>query len=125
MKSKGVGRLLRILLVLLGIGIGLAIVQVGLQWYQLANKDISIPAWIPVAGYSGMGALGGLILLLLSGRIIRRFTLFSGAMQKQMDKMPLNQLMSAVLGLILGLIVAALLRQMLTGLGKPTATTAW
>ena len=124
MKSKGVGRLLRILLVLLGIGIGLAIFQVGLQWYQLANKDISIPAWIPVAGYSGMGALGGLILLLLSGRIIRRFTLFSGAMQKQMDKMPLNQLMSAILGLILGLIVAALLRQMLTFLGNSMATTA-
>ena len=124
MKSKGVGRYLRILLVLLGIGIGLAIFQVGLQWFRLENRDVSIHAWVPVAGYAGMGLLGGLVFLLLSGRFIRRFTLLSGAMQKQMDKMPLNQLMSSVLGLILGLIVAALLRQMLTFLGNSMATTA-
>ena len=124
MKSKGLERLLRVLLVLLGLGIGLTVCQLGLQLYRLANRDISIPAWIPVAGYSGMGVLGGLIFLLLSRRIIRRFTLLSGAMQKQIDKMPLNQLMSAVIGLILGLIVAALLRETLTFLGNSMATTA-
>jgi len=46
--------------------------------------------------------------------MIRNFTRFSNDVQKQFDKMPLNQLLSAVLGLILGLIVAALLRQMIT-----------
>lgn len=121
MKSKGLERLLRLLLVLLGIGIGLAIFQVGLQWYQLANAS-TIPAWVPPAGYIGMGLLGGIVFLLLSGRILRRFTLLSGEMQKQMDKMPLNQLMSAVIGLILGLIVAALLRNVLAFLGNSMAT---
>ena len=121
MKSKGLERLLRILLVLLGIGIGLAVFQVGLQWYQLANRE-SVPAWIPPAGYTGTGVLGGVIFLLLSGRILRRFTQLSGVMQKQMDKMPLNQLMSAVIGLILGLIVAALLRSILAFLGNSMAT---
>ena len=124
MKSKGLERTLRLLLVLLGIGIGLAVTQVGLQLYRLTNPNISVPAWIPVAGYSGMGFLGGLIFLLLSGRILRRFTQLSGVMQKQFDKMPLNQLMSAVIGLILGLIVAALLQQTVRFLGNSMATTA-
>ena len=122
MKSKGLERLLRLLLVLLGIGIGLAVFQVGLQWYRLANGSGAVPAWLPAAGYTGLGVLGGLVFLLLSGRILRRFTLLSGAMQKQFDKMPLNQLMSAVIGLILGLIVAALLRSVLAFLGNSMAT---
>ena len=54
MKSKGLERLLRLLLVLLGIGIGLALFQVGLQWYQLATRDAGIPAWLPAAGAEGM-----------------------------------------------------------------------
>ncbi len=123
MKSKGLERLLRLLLVLLGIGIGLAVCQLGLQWYRLANGDgTTIQAWIPVAGYTGMGVLGGLLFLLLSGRILRRFTFFSGEMQKQLDRMPLNQVLSAVIGLILGLIVAALLRNVLAFLGNSLAT---
>ena len=122
MKSKGLERLLRLLLVLLGIGIGLALFQVGIQWYNLANRDASIPAWIPGAGYAGMGVLGGLVFLLLSGRILRRFTMLSGQMQRSLDRMPLNQLMSAVIGLILGLIVAALLRNVLAFMGNSMVT---
>ena len=121
MKSKGLERLLRLLLVLLGIGIGLAVAQLGLQWYRLANES-AMPAWMPAAGYAGMGVLGGIVFLLLSGRILRRFTQLSGAMQKSFDKMPLNQVMSAVIGMILGLIVAALLRSILTFLGNSMAT---
>ena len=115
-------KLLRLLLVLLGIGIGLAVCQLGLQWYRLANAEAAVPAWLPAAGYAGMGVLGGLIFLLLSSRILRRFKLISGAMQKEFDKMPLNQVLSAVLGLILGLIVAALLRNIVSFLGNSMAT---
>ena len=122
MKSKGLERLLRLLLVLLGIGIGLAIAQLGLQWYRLTNTDPGILRWLPLAAYTGMGVLGGLVFLLLSGRILRRFTQLSGAMQKSFDKMPLNQVMSAVIGLILGLIVAALLRSVLAFMGNSMAT---
>ena len=122
MKSKGLERMLRLLLVLLGIGIGLALAQLGLQWYSFTNTDAGEPGWLRPAVYTGAGVLGGLILLLLSGRIIHRFTELSGAMQKSFDKMPLNQVMSAVIGLILGLIVAALLRSILTFLGNSMAT---
>lgn len=122
MKSKGLERLLRLLLVLLGIGIGLAIAQLGLQWYRLTNTDPGVLRWLPLAAYTGMGVLGGLVFLLLSGRILRRFTQLSGAMQKSFDKMPLNQVMSAVIGLILGLIVAALLRSVLAFMGNSMAT---
>ena len=124
MRSRGLERLLRFLLILLGIGVGLAATQLGLQWFQLANPNVRIPAWVPFAGYAGAGTLGGLILLLLSGRILRRFTFFSSEMQKQLSKMPVNQLMSSITGLILGLIVAALLRQMFSFLGNSIAATA-
>ena len=122
MKSKGLERLLRLLLVLLGIGFGLALFQVGLQWYRLTINEKVDPAWIPAAGYAGSAVICALIMLLLSSRIIRRFTIISGEMQKQLNKMPLNQLMSSVIGLILGLIVAALLRNVIAFLGNSLAT---
>ncbi len=124
MRSKGLERLLRILLVLMGIGIGLAVFQLVFQLFQLANPNTSIQAWIPVAGYTGMGLIGGLIMLLFSTRILMRFTRLSSHMQRQIDKMPLNQLISAVTGLILGLIIAALLRQVIPNAGTGVAGTA-
>ena len=124
MRSKGLERLLRILLVLMGIGIGLAVFQLVFQLFQLANPNTSIQAWIPVAGYTGMGLLGGLIMLIFSTRILMRFTRLSSQMQRQIDKMPLNQLISAVTGLILGLIIAALLRQVIPNAGTGVAGTA-
>jgi len=124
MRSKGMEKLLRLLLVLLGIGIGLAAAQLGLALFRLSHQTADIPAWVPVAAYSGMGLLGGLLLLLLSRRIIRRVSSLSQEMQKEFDKMPVNQLLTAVLGLILGLIVAALMRQMLSFLGNGVAGAA-
>ena len=124
MRSKAMEKLLKLLLVLLGVGIGLAAAQLGLALYRLSHQTADIPAWVPVASYSGMGVLGGLILLLLSRRIIGRVSTISREMQKEFDKMPVNQLLTAVIGLILGLIVAALLRQMLTFLGNGVAGAA-
>ena len=124
MRSKGMEKLLRFLLVLLGIGIGLAAAQLGLALYRLSHQNADIPAWVPVAAYTGMAVLCGVILLLLSRRIIRRVSSLSQEMQREFDKMPVNQLLSAVIGLILGLIVAALLRQMLSFLGNGVAGAA-
>ena len=124
MRSKAMEKLLKLLLILLGIGIGLAAAQLGLALYLLSHQNADIPAWAPVAAYAGMGVLGGIILLLLSRRIIRRVNSLSQEMQKEFDKMPANQLLSAVIGLILGLIVAALLRQMVSFLGNGVAGAA-
>ena len=124
MRSRTLEKWLRLLLVLLGIGVGLAAAQLGLSLYRLSHQNADIQAWVPVAAYTGMGLLGGLVLLLLNNSIVRRVGSFSQEMQKQMDKMPLNQLLSAVIGLILGLIVAALLRQMISFLGNGVAGAA-
>ena len=117
-------KLLRLLLVLLGIGVGLAAAQLGLALFRLSHQNADIPTWVPLASYTGMAVLGGLLLMLLSGRIIRRVSTFSMEMQKEFDKMPANQLLSAIIGLILGLIVAALLRQMLSFFGTGVAGAA-
>ena len=115
-------KLLKLLLILLGIGLGLAAAQLGLALYRLNHQN---PAtWVPVAAYAGMGVLGGVILLLLSRRIISRVSNLSREMQKEFDKMPVNQLLTAVIGLIIGLIIAALLRQMVAFLGNGVAGAA-
>ena len=54
MRSKAMEKLLRLLLVLLGIGIGLAAAQLGLALYRLSHQNADIPAWVPVASYTGM-----------------------------------------------------------------------
>ena len=117
-------KLLKLLLILLGIGIGLAAAQLGLALYRLSHQTADIPAWVPVAAYTVMGVVGGLLLLLLSHSIIRHVSNLSRDVQKEFDKMPVNQLLTAVIGLILGLIVAALLRQMLSFLGNGVAGAA-
>ncbi len=124
MKTRGLERWLRFLLVLLGIGIGLAVTQLGLDLFRMSNPEMAIPAYYVAAGYIGMGLIGGLILLLFSRRILHRFRALSSVMQRQMDKMPLHQLLSAVVGLILGLIVAALLRQTLNFIRSEMFATA-
>ena len=124
MRSKAMEKLLKLLLVLLGVGIGLAAAQLGLALYRLSHQSADIPAWVPVAAYTAMGVLGGLILLLLRRRIIRRVSSLSQEMQREFDKMPVNQLLTAVIGLILGLIVAALLRHMVSFLGDGVAGAA-
>ena len=124
MRTKGTEKLLRFLLVLLGIGVGLAAAQLGLELYRLSNPDAVVPAWVHMAAFAGMAAVGGFILLLLSKRLVRRMGNLSQEMQKEFDRMPVNQLLSAVIGLILGLIVAALLRQMLTFFGNGIAGAA-
>ena len=93
-------KLLRLLLVLLGTGIGLAAAQLGLALYRLSHQNTDIPAWVPVTAYTSMAVLCGIILLLLSRRIIRRVSSLSQEMQREFDKMPVNQLLSAVIGLI-------------------------
>ena len=117
-------RLLRFLLMLLGTGIGLAVTQLALELYRIANPGTVIPTYYPALGYTVMAVAGGVVLLLFSGRILRRFSVISSEMQKQFDRMPLHQLLSAVLGLILGLVVAALMRQMLTFIRSGLFATA-
>ncbi len=115
MKSKGLERLLRLLLILMGAGLGLALCQLCLQLYDMSHG--SRGAEITVGSYTAAAVIGALIMLLFSNRIIRHVTRLSSEMQRQFDKMPLNQIISAVTGLILGLIVAALLRPMIPNLG--------
>ena len=87
MRSKGVERLMRLLLILLGIGIGLAVTQVALGlYYQKHPNPEDVPTWLPIAAYTGAGVVGGLVLLLLSRAILKHFTRLSSRMQKTFDK---------------------------------------
>lgn len=123
MKSRRVERLLRFLIVLLGVGIGLAVVLLAEQIYIGAFPGTELRLWWLGVGYAGMGLIGGVVFYLLSDRITRHWSRFTGEVEKHFDKMSMTQMLSTTLGLILGLIVAALISQMLNFMGNGMMTT--
>lgn len=118
MKSKRTERLLRFLIVLLGVGVGLALTLFADRLVARALPEWKIRVEYLGIAYGGMAILGGLIFLLLNRRILNHFVSFTGHVEKTFDKMPVYQLFSSIIGLILGLIVAALLCRMLSFMGN-------
>ena len=125
MKSKLVQRLLRGLITLLGAGIGAGLAMLGLQLGALNNPDFVRPQDTLLLVYGSCALAGGLIFFILSPLIIRKFTELGNAMEKQMDNMPMHQVLTSTVGLIMGLVVAVLVTQMLQFLGSSIITTAF
>ena len=117
MKSKNMERLLRLLIVLLGIGIGIAIGFFLLQIYNMAQPNNPLNPGHVMIGQIALAVIGGIVFLVLSTRIMSGFRSVGHRIEKAFARMPLYQLLSSIIGLILGLIIAALLCQMLNFLG--------
>lgn len=127
MKSPRVERLFRFLIVLLGVGAGVSLVIIARDLYLSVHPGISLRTWWLGIGYVGMGCLGGLLFFALSGSIMNRWQHFAHDVDRHFDKMPISQVLPAIIGLILGLIVAALLSQIMNFLGNgmfPTVMSA-
>lgn len=124
LKSKYIRRLLHILIVLVGAGLGVAVTLGGLQVYRWLRPAEPLALIYLASGYILMAALGALIFHLLSDRIISACTDMTAAIERYMDKLSMTQLVSSTLGLIVGMLVAALLCQILSFLGDSIFTTA-
>jgi uncharacterized protein YacL len=118
-------RILRGLITLLGAGIGAGLAMLGLQIGTLNNPDLVRPRETLLLVYGSCALAGGLIFFILSPLIIRKFTELGNAMEKQMDNMPMHQVLTSTVGLILGLVVAVLVTQMLQFLGSSIITMAF
>lgn len=125
LKSKGIQRLLRILIACLGAGLGMAIALGGLQLYRWMNPEGAIASVYPVIAYIAMAALFGLIFYLLADRMIHFFVVACGRLEVYLDKLSTPQLTSGILGLLAGMAIAALLTLMLSQLGTSVFTTAF
>lgn len=123
MKSKHIEKLLRILLILLGFGIG----------YALADRFLSIfnnTAEVKISGLwrtillAGSCFCGSLVFLALSNKLISKWKKTGSSLETHFGSMPISEVITATLGLIFGLIVAALLSQLFGFMGASVLATA-
>ena len=124
MKSKLVQRVLRALIALLGAGVGAGVTAMAQQLLAQANDAYEVPVETLVILYISVCALGALIGFLLSNRIIRTCVDWGSRLEQRLERMPIGQMFSSVMGLICGLIIAALLSQILNFVGASLFTTA-
>ncbi len=125
MKSRIVQKMLRGLVTLLGAGIGIGLVMLGMQILTFNDPGRTPPLDMLVLVYSATALTGGLIFFILSPVIIKRFTELGNAMEKQLDNMPMHQVMTSTVGLITGLVIAVLVTQILQFVGASIVTTAF
>lgn len=124
MRSKHVQRLLRVLIALVGAGVGAGAAAMVLQLITLARPAYRASVESLASIYTGTCLVGALIFFLLSKRILNRCMDWGTRVEQHMEKMPMSQVVSSVTGLICGLIIAALLSQILNFVGTSLFTTA-
>lgn len=123
MKSKHIEKLLRVLLVMLGFGIGFALAG---RFINIFNSTAGVRIeglWHTVV-IAGSCACGALIFLALSNKLISKWERAGSNLETHFGKMPVNEVISAVFGMIIGLVVAALLSQLFGFLGTSVLSTA-
>lgn len=125
MKSKGVQRLLRALIALLGAGLGMALTLGVLQLYSLTKPEFPVPLKWALAAYISTALVFGAIFFLLSNAIIAKCIEWGTAVEKRMDKLTFGQLIASTGGLICGMLIAALVSQILSFMGQSVFTTAF
>jgi uncharacterized protein YacL len=125
MKSRIVQRILRGLVTLLGAGVGIGLAMLGLRISALNNPNQTAPLETLMLLYGACALVGGLIFFILSPLIIRKFSELGNAMEKQMDNMPMHQVLTSTVGLITGLVIAVLVTQILQFVGASIVTTAF
>ena len=123
MRSKRVIQVFRVLVVLLGVGLGIALANFGADVYAEAHEGAKLPLFWQVISYGGLAVLGGALFLALNKQIAKHWITWAGAVERRFDKMGMNQITSSVVGLIIGLIVAALICRMFSFLGGGMFTT--
>lgn len=116
-KNKMLERLLRLLITLVGIGIGVLLAALLLPIFRRLELDVFSTTLAAVSTYTVLCILFGLILFLLSRRILQWMMQLSGAMERRWTSMPTQQILLTAVGLIVGLIVAALINQLILSAG--------
>lgn len=123
MRNKRAIRFFRFLVILLGVGLGLALAKFAIDRYTEYRHGETLYWLWQVLGYVGLAVLGGVLFFALSNQITKHWINWAGSVEKRLDTMPAHQVSSSVVGMILGLIVAALLCGIFSFMGQSLATT--
>lgn len=121
-KSKSIQKLMRLLITLLGAGVGIGIASLFTPVLRRLYPALMNLAYAPLVLFGVLGILGGLFFFLISNWIIQHTLRLIGAVERSWDKMPSQQIMLSTIGLILGLAVAALISQLILSAGPSLFT---
>ena len=122
LKNKTLERLLRLLITLLGIGIGALVAALVMPLLLRAYPAVFTHMYGLVGVYSVLCLFGGFLLFLLSQTIIRQVMQLSAAVERRWSNMPTQQIILSSVGLIAGLAVAALINQLVLSAGASLIT---
>ena len=123
-KASDLHLVLRLLVALVGAGIGAALTLAVVQLIHLSNPDQELPIIGLALGYSGSALVGSVVFYLISPWVIKGFSGLFRSLVQRLDRMPVTQLVPSIVGLVVGFALAALLSQMLHFIGTSMATTA-
>ena len=123
MKSRGFQQLMRVLIGLLGAGVGVALTMGGLQLFRYTAPLRNVPIGVVLTAYAGMAILFGVGCYVFAKPIVKGLNELYILTLNRVDAMPVGQLLSSILGLIVGFVIAALLSQILQFMGDSIFTT--
>lgn len=122
LKNKTLERLLRLLITLVGIGLGAVAAALLRPMLQRAYPEAFARAFSPILIYGVLCALGALLFFALSRDVIRQVMALSAAIERRWSSMPTQQIVLSSIGLIIGLLVATLLSQLVLSAGASLVT---
>ena len=122
MNSKTLHNLMRLLVTVLGAGIGAVLVASALSIARLADPEMHLQVHELVIAYAGVCAVFAALLFLFSERIIAGFVHAGTAIITRLDAIPARKLVPALVGLLFGLVLAALLSIVLGQMGNSIFT---
>ncbi len=124
LKSKWMQQLLRLLIALLGAGVGVALTMAVVQLHAWTQPGKPFDGGWLIGMYVGTAAAGALVFYLLSDWLIRQCYAWAAAMESHMDALNTAQMVFGTVGLVGGLLIAALCTRILEFLGDSIFTTA-
>jgi len=121
-KNKTIERVLRLLITLVGVGVGALVAALVLPVLRRTYPSFFLEPYGVATLYLVLCFLGGLLLFLPSGRIQQQLLQLSAAVERRWSSMPTQQIFLSGIGLISGLIIAALINQLLLSAGASLLT---
>jgi len=125
LKNKPMARMMRVLITLLGAGVGAAIAALLTPILtRLWPQTFGHMGWLMLL-YTGLCLLLGLVFFLLSNAIIDRTMRLIARMENTWAKLSTRQIFLTGTGLVMGLIVAALVTQLILSTGTNLLTISF
>ncbi|MEA5145434.1 MAG: TRAM domain-containing protein [Candidatus Limiplasma sp.] len=122
LKNKTLERLLRLLITLIGAGVGALGAALLVPLLSRLYPEVFGHLSMHISVYVVLCAAGALLLFLLSKIIIQRVMQLSSAVERRWSSMPTQQIVLATVGLIGGLMIAALTNQLVLSAGASLFT---